>query len=55
LAGRAPPHRDGSTAHVQRSYGIHSIDHFALKAPSLAEASRFLDAYGLTLQNRIDW
>lgn len=27
--------------------GVHSIDHFALNVPSLAEAQRFFDAFGL--------
>jgi catechol 2,3-dioxygenase-like lactoylglutathione lyase family enzyme len=36
------------TVAKQRSRaGVHSIDHFALNVPSLAEAQRFFDAFGL--------
>ena len=30
--------------------GVHSIDHFALNVPSLAEAQRFFDAFGLDVR-----
>ncbi|WP_174365542.1 VOC family protein, partial [uncultured Caballeronia sp.] len=30
--------------------GVHSIDHFALNLPSLAEARRFFDAFGLDVK-----
>jgi catechol 2,3-dioxygenase-like lactoylglutathione lyase family enzyme len=32
-------------------YGIHSIDHFALEVPELPQARRFLDAFGLRLED----
>lgn len=32
-------------------YGIHSVDHFALEVPSLAEARRFFDAFGLQISD----
>jgi catechol 2,3-dioxygenase-like lactoylglutathione lyase family enzyme len=31
-------------------FGVHSIDHFALDVPSLADASHFLSAFGLELE-----
>jgi catechol 2,3-dioxygenase-like lactoylglutathione lyase family enzyme len=31
-------------------YGIHSIDHFALEVPSLADARHFLSAFGLDVE-----
>ncbi|QHE93596.1 metapyrocatechase [Pandoraea fibrosis] len=36
-----------SSAHPQAA--VHSIDHFALNVPSLDEAHRFFDAFGLTV------
>jgi len=38
-------------------YGIHSIDHFALEVPSLAEAERFFSSFGLqviSVENRLE-
>src|SRR5439155_17179628 len=32
-------------------YGIHSIDHFALEVPSLAEADRFFSSFGLRVNS----
>ncbi|MCG5073251.1 VOC family protein [Paraburkholderia tagetis] len=31
-------------------FGVHSIDHFALEVPSLADATHFLSAFGLELE-----
>jgi catechol 2,3-dioxygenase-like lactoylglutathione lyase family enzyme len=36
---------------VESRYGVHSIDHFALELPSLAEAQTFFTAFGLDVSN----
>lgn len=35
---------------AETRYGIHSVDHFALEIPSLAEGQHFFDAFGLDIQ-----
>lgn len=35
---------------ARAAFGIHSIDHFALDVPSLAEATRFLSEFGFELE-----
>ncbi|RZL94533.1 MAG: metapyrocatechase [Variovorax sp.] len=36
---------------AESRYGVHSIDHFALEVPSLAEARTFFNAFGLDVSN----
>lgn len=42
---------------IRQLAGIHSLDHFTLEVPDLAEAERFYDAFGLNVRrsdNRLD-
>jgi catechol 2,3-dioxygenase-like lactoylglutathione lyase family enzyme len=43
-----------SSTMERAAFGVHSIDHFVLEVPDLAEARRFLSAFGFDIESRDD-